>query len=174
MGLTLQADGKILVSGRSKNADIDIVVLRINNDGTADNTFGPNGVFQIDLGGDQSAQNILLQNDGKIVVTGYTNNDVFIMRLKSSLDMGTTELTFYRNVKIYPNPAQSNVIFEMEGLGSKKADIAILTIDGREIKKLNVDFENQVSIDLHEMANGTYLIQLKIDRLTSVYRIIKI
>jgi len=70
--LKIQPDGKILIAG---TADQDFAMARFNPDGTADNSFGTSGIFTTDFnsGGDDFANAIALQNDGKILVAGYTN-----------------------------------------------------------------------------------------------------
>ena len=75
-GLTLDPEGKILIAGREHNGhDSDMLVLRGNPNGTPDISFGENGrVIYAGTGkGTDSARGIVLQKDGKIVVTGEMN-----------------------------------------------------------------------------------------------------
>ena len=76
--LTLQSDGKIIVAGYVEwffGGDIDFLVARFTEDGLLDNTFGNAGVVTTDFGdgGDDKANEILLQRDGKIVVVGTSH-----------------------------------------------------------------------------------------------------
>ena len=67
MDAALQADGKIVVAAQPSSLGL----VRFNADGTLDEGFGANGIslFGTDL---QSA--VLLQTDGKIIVTGNVPN----------------------------------------------------------------------------------------------------
>jgi len=74
--LAIQADGKIVVVGRSGPEDIssDFYVSRYNADGTLDAGFGINGIVTTDFSGAfDGASGVALQADGKIVVVGTTH-----------------------------------------------------------------------------------------------------
>lgn len=89
--LALQADGKLLVLG-------GLTLSRYNTSGSADTSFGTGGKVTIVASGGpvDSMQALALQNDGKIVVAGYTalptsfNDDVVVLRYNSdgTLDTG--------------------------------------------------------------------------------------
>lgn len=69
--VAIQADGKIVVTGRSKSGgDFQFTTLRLLSDGTLDNTFGTNGLVLTSMGGEDIVRDMLLQDDGKIVVAG--------------------------------------------------------------------------------------------------------
>ena len=48
---------------------VDFGLVRYNNDGSLDNSFGNSGLVHTDFGGYEAAGGITLQPDGKIVVT---------------------------------------------------------------------------------------------------------
>jgi uncharacterized delta-60 repeat protein len=68
--VVLQPDGKIVVAGASGA----FVVARYHPDGSLDSSFGAGGVVQTDVDpeGSDRATAVALQEDGKIVVGGYT------------------------------------------------------------------------------------------------------
>jgi uncharacterized delta-60 repeat protein len=77
--VALQADGKIVVVGSTRNQDgsnWDWLVMRFNPDGSRDATFGGgDGIVTRDFGyakGD-TAYSVAIQSDGKIVVTGIAS-----------------------------------------------------------------------------------------------------
>jgi uncharacterized delta-60 repeat protein len=95
-GLLVQADGKILIAGSNTAADgsSNAVVARLNSNGALDSSFGedssdgtPNGVVSISLGsGDDSAEALALQADGKILIAGDHvasdgSSNIFVARL---------------------------------------------------------------------------------------------
>lgn len=68
--LALQADGKILLAGTSRGVRYDLAIVRYNNDGSPDTTFGSAGKV-ITLGGSDNQFNaIAVQSDGKVVALG--------------------------------------------------------------------------------------------------------
>ncbi len=76
--VTVQPDGKILVSGQTFNGtDNDFAVMRYNSDGSLDAAFGSGGIVTTDFAGlNDVGKGITLQSDGKILVTGVSFNGV--------------------------------------------------------------------------------------------------
>lgn len=75
----VQPDGKILIAGSlfvfntmNPAASVDFVLLRLNADGSLDPSFGNNGRVTTDFGGTDNARQILLTQDGKILIIGTT------------------------------------------------------------------------------------------------------
>jgi uncharacterized delta-60 repeat protein len=77
-GVALQADGKLVVVGtRMFSANSNIIVARYGANGSLDNGFGNAGSLSIDFFGfDDVGENVLVQPDGKIVVSGQARNNV--------------------------------------------------------------------------------------------------
>ncbi|MCW9015841.1 MAG: hypothetical protein OQJ89_02625, partial [Kangiellaceae bacterium] len=70
--ITLQSDGKLLVTGYTANNSDDLFVLRLNQDGSLDASFEGDGILVVDIGGDDDqGREILEQADGKLIVAGY-------------------------------------------------------------------------------------------------------
>lgn len=92
-----QTDGKVVAVGYTVvGATTDIAVVRYNQNGTLDNTFGTGGIVQIDLGGgNDDAFGVEIDGSGRIIVIGETNStptyDFFCIRLNSD---GTFDNTF--------------------------------------------------------------------------------
>jgi uncharacterized delta-60 repeat protein len=69
----LQPDGKLLVGGttREDNANYNIVLIRLNANGSLDTSFDGDGIVKTDLpSSDERVNDMLLRADGKIVVGG--------------------------------------------------------------------------------------------------------
>lgn len=86
--LAIQADGRIVVAGYATNHNQDFATARYKKNGTLDSTFGRFGkvVIPVDTQND-FASNVLLQTDGKILLTGYAQvgygaEDFAVVRLK--------------------------------------------------------------------------------------------
>ncbi len=94
--LALQTDGKILITGRIKETDIDRTegfVVRILSDGNYDETFGENGIrftsFNYAI---LHVKSLTLQQDNKILICGeYFGKSLFVIRF---LPDGTLDNTF--------------------------------------------------------------------------------
>jgi uncharacterized delta-60 repeat protein len=67
--LALQPDGKIVVAGGSVSIGGDLALARYDADGSLDASFGIGGQVTTDLGGTDTATQLALQPDGKILVT---------------------------------------------------------------------------------------------------------
>jgi uncharacterized delta-60 repeat protein len=110
-GIAVQPDGKILLAGSTDATGTeDMAVVRLNADGSLDNSFGQGGKVFIDLGGDDYAHAMALQPDGKIILAGRrtigTTDDIATVRLQpnglrdttygkdgvSIIDLGQNEL----------------------------------------------------------------------------------
>jgi len=70
-GLALQADGKIVLAGVANNNDF--AVARYTSSGALDTTFAGDGATTTDFGSSDQGQAVAVQDDGKIVVVGYTS-----------------------------------------------------------------------------------------------------
>lgn len=75
--MTIQSDGKILISGTSKDIDTPDynnapTILRLNADGSLDESYGTNGLVQIPtVFIDNELTTIKVQPDGKIIAAGH-------------------------------------------------------------------------------------------------------
>ena len=72
--LAIQSNGRIVATGRV--GDDLALVARFRRDGSLDPTFGGDGVVSTDFGGDDVGEDIAIQADGNIVVTGTSNIDI--------------------------------------------------------------------------------------------------
>jgi uncharacterized delta-60 repeat protein len=76
--VTLDGAGRILVSGQSSNlvnSAADFAVARFTTAGVLDATFDDDGLFTVDFfGGGDSAENVAVQPDGRIVLGGFAAN----------------------------------------------------------------------------------------------------
>ncbi|MFO7598492.1 MAG: hypothetical protein R6X27_01625 [Candidatus Desulfacyla sp.] len=103
--MALQTDGKIVVTGYSStDAGFEVLTARYTADGSLDPSFGTEGSVRFDGGhGNAGARGVVIQEDGKIVVSGSTSNgtdlDVIVLRYTAdgSLDpeFGTQGVVVY-------------------------------------------------------------------------------
>jgi len=89
-GLAIQDDGKILVSIGSPWSDL-FAIARFLPDGAPDPSFGDHGYVRTDLWQRSSAEDVLLQPDGAIVVAGTSGKRMVVARY---LTDGTLDPSF--------------------------------------------------------------------------------
>jgi len=122
--MTLQADGKILVSGQSNG---DFALMRLNSDGKLDTAFHGDGKLTTDFGGEEYGQNIIVQSDGKILVVGSSSLILAGMAFKSDFAIarynsdGTLDTTFHGDGKLTTD----------FGASDDYADSVLLQSDGK-------------------------------------------
>ena len=85
-GVTVQADGKIIVAGHNVQNGVSSV-LRLNADGSFDTSFGEKGIVTIE---NSSPDAVTVQADGKIVIAGLYNLDFNVTRLNADGSLDTT------------------------------------------------------------------------------------
>jgi uncharacterized delta-60 repeat protein len=72
--VSIQQDGKIVLGGTSQyGAQSQFAILRLNVDGTRDNTFGEEGLVLEPVLGISRAYSLIIQPDGKIIAAGGSN-----------------------------------------------------------------------------------------------------
>jgi uncharacterized delta-60 repeat protein len=142
--ISIQSDGKILIGGQftTYNGTNSNYIIRLNSDGSVDNTF-----LSIDNGFDDVVSSIAIQSDGKILVGGYFTtyngtNSNYIIRLNSNGSSGfiggfddiVTSIAIQSNGKILVggkfstyNGTNSNYIIRLNSDGS--VDNTFLSID---------------------------------------------
>jgi uncharacterized delta-60 repeat protein len=89
--VVIQADGKILLGGFG-GPNNDLLLTRLNADGTLDTTFAPDGRVAIDFNGTETGGVIGLQPDGARVIGGTTsvNGDFAVARVAADATPGGT------------------------------------------------------------------------------------
>jgi uncharacterized delta-60 repeat protein len=95
--INVELGGKILVAGLTNlNTNYDVALLRVNEGGTPDLTFGANGkvVYDAGYGVDEVLEDVLVAPDGKIVVTTAIENNGHNFLVARFLPNGTIDTTF--------------------------------------------------------------------------------
>ncbi|MEM8620336.1 MAG: hypothetical protein AAGF73_11500 [Actinomycetota bacterium] len=77
LGIAVQDDGKILVTGTQQRPEAEggtaLFILRLNDDGSLDSTFGEAGVTTVDVGFDATGFDVVVDDEGRSVVGGTGN-----------------------------------------------------------------------------------------------------
>jgi|GEM_PF-1256750 len=136
-GVAIQSDQKIVVAGYAYNdvsQNDDFAVARYNTNGSLDTTFGGTGKVMTAIGtvttaigsGSDIAHSVAIQKDGKIVVSGFAQNDsnVDFAVVRYNTD-GSLDTTFGGNGKVTTDfGGLGDVVFSMVLQGDGKILVA--------------------------------------------------
>ncbi|KQT13097.1 hypothetical protein ASG40_19865 [Methylobacterium sp. Leaf399] len=130
-GITLQADGKILVAGEGVGTtSTDFAVVRYNADGSLDTTFGIGGTVLtpvgVNDGGEAKAYGVTVQADGKIVLAGYARDG-------SDYDVGFAVVRYDADGTLDTDFGDGGKVFTADGFGEDLEFARSVTVqaDGR-------------------------------------------
>jgi uncharacterized delta-60 repeat protein len=186
-GIAVTANDKIVVHGTRANlaegrSDADFVVLGLTANGGVDRSFATNGQAVVNVGGD-SARQILVQPDGKIVATGYANDGGVVQPVAIRLlANGRFDATFGTNgvatMQVLSGVAESYEIAQQgsnyvlagygRGLDATKVDLIVYRFTGRGtwdrsfgtngITRIDVDGDDDRGRDLAVLPDGRVLV----------------
>ncbi|GIU00874.1 hypothetical protein TSL6_13800 [Sulfurovum sp. TSL6] len=164
-GVTVQPDGKIVTTGSTSEeaypgvALTDLLLLRLNTDGTPDDTFGTNGVVTYNSIY-ESGRAVRIQNDGKIIVAGtrwsYSSIENAALLIRYNSD-GSMDTTFAEN---------GVLIYKKEYGFPSIAGHAISLLDNGEI--VMAGFVNTDGFVIRVTNDGIYDNTLSIDGISAV------
>lgn len=149
----LLGDGKILSSLQRWNNDFDYGLMFTTTDGNLDTASGNNGQIVSSMEGTQRLNCMLQQPDGKIVVAGYDENNMIMLRYDIS-----TALNIKHNTKstftVYPNPSTGKIV--ISGLPDYSV-VSVYNISGQKLSEQSLT--NNATIDLGEFPKGLYFLK---------------
>jgi len=160
--MALQSDGKIVLGCMIINSgDWDLGVLRLNPNGTMDNSFGTNGQVVIDHNlQSQNVQDVEVLADGKILAGGYAYHKMALWRLLAD---GTLDPTFGDGGLSRPSvdPASYDYGYTMAVQPSGKVLLAGSTTHQCLLNtNLVARFENEITVSMPEVEREDQFIAL--------------
>lgn len=171
--ITQQNDGKILITGYNDLFDtIKCVLIRLNEDGSLDNTFGTAGKTLVTTGNeDYRGEAIAIQSDNKIVVTGWNREGLIgggelsfewsVSRFLSETPVSIQSI-YKSSIKVFPNPVTDNLIIQVPDENAKYS-LQIINSSGEIISEQTMNNTSYKSISVQHLPSGFYFIQLKND-----------
>lgn len=173
--LVVQTDGKILVGmeGEDESGQDDFVVIRLNADGSFDNTFGVDGLFTITGEDDDDIMRMALQDDGKLLVAGIKDGedsiglDHMLVRVLTAPAIGIHDLGNDSAIPlIYPNPVQDRCTFQFELDKAQAVDLFLMDSQGRIVRTFESaamwpEGANLYEIDMSSFFSGMYFLVLQ-------------
>lgn len=173
--MVVQPDNKIIATGywNDGNNRSDFIVIRLNADGSLDTSFNGTGKLTIAFGtGEDVAESIALQSDGKILVAGYsfTGSYTDFSLARINID-GTLDTTFSGDGKLTTDFLGNNdyakaIAINKDGkiavagysYGSNAADFAVakyntdgsldtsFSSDGKQVITLGANNDNAIGV----------------------------
>lgn len=174
--IMVQSDGKILLGGsiyhQSSTYD-DFALIRLNPDGSPDNSFGNAGLVYTDFeGGWDNAYSMAIQDDGKIILggDGYRNNKRNASLVRYNTD-GTVDESFgfsgvgWLSVGTV-NDKTKDIALQEDG----KIVVVGAANDGQDDQAFVIRFNADGNVDSFFGNNGMFIIDIgaREDRLWSV------
>lgn len=182
--MALQANGKIVLGGRSRNATNTFAVARYLPNGSLDSAWGNDGTVNTDMGGYNDQVNaIAIQSDGKIIAVGYAKDSIDHSTLHTAiaryLDESPTTVPGIikpaSGFRVYPNPSSGSfTLFATNKAGN--ASVVVTDVTGKAILNTYHDFNNvqKMKINLSSVSPGIYMVKITTpDRLTEVFKLVQ-
>ncbi|MBE9575987.1 T9SS type A sorting domain-containing protein [Flavobacterium proteolyticum] len=153
--IEIQNDGKILVGGNftTYKGVTENRTIRLNTDGSKDTTFNTGTGFN-------NAVNTIEQlADGKALVGGafttYKGNyeSVYLVGLNSETTLSSDDFVQPKTLSVYPNPSNSIINIDSE---IDIEQVIVFSLQGQVVLH-----SNKSTIDVSNLSNGIYLIQVK-------------
>jgi len=176
----LQSDGKILVSGwGNKDEHFDAFVVRLNIDGSNDSDFGNNGYLWSGLGQDMIANDLLLQNDGKLLIGGTTTNgntaNEFILWRYDDVNLTSRQFDEAK-FKVSPNPFQNMINIDFKMTKDEFLSFELIDQTGRKIQQLysgnfNIG-QNSQQLQMPQLPKGIYFLNISGRQISKTIKII--
>lgn len=161
-GMGLDSSGQIYIGGRTRDSNANTSsfylsrLTTIGNDNTIDSSFGNSGSVTTQFGSNSGAFDLKVQSDDKVVLVGYTDNDIALARYNgNSLSVDDFEST--NEISIYPNPTRDllNIKFKNNNafIGNP---FKIYDLNGKTL--IEGVFETDKSLNVEKLSKGLYIL----------------
>jgi uncharacterized delta-60 repeat protein len=168
--IALDPNGRVVLGGYSvdySDGSEVAAMLRLNADGTLDNTFNSTGYYLPTFPGEKvRITGLEVMADGKIMTCGYSSTvdgngqDQYLM-LGARFVSGTSSVAENRGAgfSLYPNPANSNFTVQLEK-SNQSARMSLFDLSGNLIwnKMLNSTIND---FDISQLAAGYYIVEVE-------------
>jgi len=171
----LQTDGKIVLAGLSKkNSNDDIAVARFTAEGAIDSTFDGDGKTVTPIStNNETAADIAIQADGKIVIVGYTigfDADIALVRYvaasipASVREKGLEPPPDFHLLQNYPNPFNPSTVISYQLPVTNHVSLKVYDAIGREVATLVNEVKEagyySATFDASKLSSGIYFAKL--------------
>lgn len=172
--LAFEQNGKIVVAGFTQSVDVPhyfkFALARYKLNANLDSSFGTNGQLVTDFGSKSAdfAYAVIIQPDGKILVSGKSGYDAAIARYNpDSSNIEFMSKNYFisnekfknesNSVSLSPNPVKD--ILNLRGMTSNEKNIMLLNVSGNILQKIKTGNSNY-SLDTRKLIPGVYFIKI--------------
>ena len=156
----LQPNGKIVAAGFSydANTEYDFTLIRYKSNGKVDSSFGTNGFTTTDFNGFDLAMAIGVQQNGKMIVAGYSDFFNSVIDVARYTKNGLLDSSFGTNGKVVTNIGGiSDKAYSMAIQPDNKIIIAGSSLNGSDNDFVLVRYKPNGNIDKDFGNNGIVL-----------------
>ena len=201
IGMAIEVDqsSNILVCGEfdgSMDFDPGVGNVTLSGGGVFVTKLDQNGnylaSYQI-MGNNNGGEGIVMDGSNNLYVTGYfkgtadfdpgagvsnlisnsNSEDAFLLKL-TNISTDIVHTSTKGEIIIFPNPANSSFTVVDQDHSGKMNDLQLTDATGRVVKVIsNVNLVNGLKIDVSELSNGMYSIQIQSDEQFQVMKIVK-
>jgi uncharacterized delta-60 repeat protein len=185
-GLTIDSLGRIISAGCTfvENDGAAISVFRYHSDGKLDSSFGVNGILKILPNSYGEANGIVLQKDGKYLVTGEIRSSKIgasnlICRIDPNAFSGVrNQSNNITSISLHPTPSTDNCTVTYTLPNNSTCTIKLRDESGREVRTLMTSEYRTVGkhdeeLDLRGLSSGVYFLSLEYDGNVETAKLIK-
>jgi uncharacterized delta-60 repeat protein len=181
--VVLQPDGRIIAAGYhwccAMNDCRDFVLMRFNENGSLDSSFGQGGQEKTLMGFSSESHASAITPDLKLVLAGFAYDfdygGLARYHLGTMLDVKNPPLAS-GDVIIAPNPTKDRITIKASEIENGTWYIEILDQTGRSLLREPVTVNNhllQKEISLHRLEDGIYFLKMRGATRTMTYKVVK-
>jgi uncharacterized delta-60 repeat protein len=172
-GFAIDSLGRIIAAGHTyfDQNGVNISVFRYHSDGMLDSSFGVNGVFTVFPNSFGEATGIIIQKDGKYLITGEIRLTAFTSNLICRIDPNATSgvrgcETTNSSISLYPTPTTDNCTITYTLPKNSDCSLTLRDESGREVRTFMTDEystagRHEEELDLRGLASGVYFLSLE-------------
>lgn len=168
--LEIQTDGQIIAGGYMQNAITgrDLLAARIDANGDLDPTFGASGWASADVltNSTDNMRSMALLSDGKIMVGGYSDGLLTLVRFENEAAVGTLDpIQVANQIKTWPQPFSNTLKIELPAGVDEAATLEIFNLNGQlqlshSLSRLQAGQVLDLSPEASSLGNGIYLLKI--------------
>lgn len=183
----VQPDNKIIIGGTNENGGFfNMLVVKLNENGSLDNSFGSTGFFNIPPPSNSNvdqAFSMALQSNGKILLCGITsvlNSDGDFAVYRINNDVATSisnRIRELKNITVVPNPVKSQLLITSNNIVPGKYTITVRSAAGKQLftETITTNGNNlQYKCMAQHWPVGVLFVEIKGQEQQKTFRILKI
>jgi uncharacterized delta-60 repeat protein len=194
-GLVVQQDGKLIVAtqkryggdsvaaGHWSNVKTDLLLSRLNSDGSLDQSFNSTGQRLYKFDGWRSpfsSMDMVIQPEGGLLLSGalkYVANFVgFVARINTGIQsfsgVESISRAEVKQLKVYPNPITSTATIEFPNYDGETYTLFMYDMIGNLVRLVDDITTDQYIFYKEGLAEGPYFLELRSNSETFKYKIL--